>query len=54
MTFKKYSIKSHYKVDKLVLIIKLSHLKNVSDKLNTNKASSGIWGQNYVGQNKKS
>jgi hypothetical protein len=28
MTFKKYSIKSHYNVNKLVLIIKFSHFKN--------------------------
>jgi hypothetical protein len=37
MTFKKYSIKSHYKVNKLVRIIKISHFKNLSDNLNMNK-----------------
>jgi hypothetical protein len=39
MTFKKYSIKSHYKVNKLVRIIKISHLKNLSDVSNMNKAT---------------
>jgi hypothetical protein len=34
MTFKKYSIKSHYKVNKLVRIIKISHFKNLSVNLN--------------------
>ena len=37
MTFRKYCIKSHYKVNKLVRIIKISHLKNLSDNLNMNK-----------------
>ena len=32
MTFKKYSIKSHYKVNKLVRIIKISHFKRVSSQ----------------------
>jgi hypothetical protein len=39
MTFKKYSIKTHYKVNKLVRIIKISHLKNLSDNLNINKTT---------------
>ena len=39
MTFKKYSIKSHYKVNKLVRIIKISHFKNLSDNLNMNKTT---------------
>jgi hypothetical protein len=39
MTFKKYSIKSHYKVNKLVRIIKFSHFKNLSDNLNMNKTT---------------
>jgi hypothetical protein len=33
MTFKKYSIKSHYKVNKLVRIKKISNLKNLSDNV---------------------
>jgi hypothetical protein len=37
VTFKKYSIKTHYKVNKLVRIIKISHFKNLSDNLNMNK-----------------
>ena len=37
MTFKKYSIKSDYKVNKLVRIKKLNLLKNVSEVSNTNK-----------------
>jgi hypothetical protein len=39
MTFKKYSIKSHYKVNKLVRIKKISNLKNLSDNLNMNKTT---------------
>jgi hypothetical protein len=39
MTFKKYSIKTHYKVNKLVRIIKFSHFKNLSDNLNMNKTT---------------
>jgi hypothetical protein len=39
MTFKKYSIKSHNKVNKLVRIIKFSHFKNLSDNLNMNKTT---------------
>jgi hypothetical protein len=39
MTFKKYSIKSHYKVNKLVQIIKISKIKNLSDNLNMNKTT---------------
>jgi hypothetical protein len=39
MTFKKYSIKSHYKVNKLVRIIKFSYFKNLSDNLNMNKTT---------------
>jgi hypothetical protein len=37
MTFEKYSIKTQYKVNKLVRIIKISHFKNLSDSLNMNK-----------------
>ena len=39
MTFKKYSIKSDYKVNKLVQIKKLNLLKNVSEVSNTNKTT---------------
>jgi hypothetical protein len=39
MTFKKYSIKTHYKVNKLVRIIKISHFKNLRDNLNMNKTT---------------
>jgi hypothetical protein len=39
MTFKKYSIKSHYKVNKLVRIIKFSHFKNLSDISSMNKTT---------------
>ena len=39
MTFKKYSIKTHYKVNKLVRIKKISHFKNLSDNLNMNKTT---------------
>jgi hypothetical protein len=39
MTFKKYSIKTHYKVDKLVQIIKISHFKNLSENLNMNRTT---------------
>jgi hypothetical protein len=39
MTFKKYSIKSHYKVNKLVRIKKFSHFKNLSDISNMNKTT---------------
>jgi hypothetical protein len=39
MAFKKYSIKSHYKVNKLVRIIKFSHFKHLSDNLNMNKTT---------------
>jgi hypothetical protein len=39
MTFKNKIIKSHYKVNKLVRIIKISHFKNLSDNLNTNKTT---------------
>jgi predicted RNA-binding protein len=42
MTFKKYSIKSHYKVNKLVRIIKISHFKNLSDNLNMKKYFSKL------------
>ena len=34
MTFKKYSIKSHYKVNKLVRIKKNTLLKNLSEVFN--------------------
>ena len=37
MTFKKYSIKSYYKVHKLVRIKKLNIFKNSSEVSNTNK-----------------
>jgi hypothetical protein len=43
VTFKKYSIKSHYKVNKLVRIIKFSHFKNLSDNLNMNKTTKGFF-----------
>jgi hypothetical protein len=39
MTFKKYSIKSHYKGNKLVRIIKFSHFKQLSDNLNMKKTT---------------
>jgi hypothetical protein len=39
MTFRKYSIKSHNKVNKLVRIIKFSYFKNLSDNLNMNKTT---------------
>ena len=39
MTFKKYSIKSHYKVNKLVRIIKISHFKNLSEVSSMNKTT---------------
>jgi hypothetical protein len=39
MTFKKYSIKSHYKVNKLVRIKKLPLFKNLSEVLNMNKTT---------------
>ena len=37
MTFKKYSIKSHYKVNKLVRIKKLNLFKKLSEVSNMNK-----------------
>ena len=43
MNFKKYSIKSHYKVNKLVRIIKISHFKNLSDNLNMNKITKVLF-----------
>ena len=39
MTFKKYSIKSHNKVNKLVRIKKNTLLKNLSEVSNTNKTT---------------
>ncbi len=39
MTFKKYSIKSHYKVNKLVRIKKFNLFKNMSGASNTNKTT---------------
>ena len=39
MTFKKYSIKSDYKVNKLVRIKKLNLFKNLSEVSNTNKTT---------------
>jgi hypothetical protein len=42
MNFKKYSIKSHYKVNKLVRIIKFSHFTNLSDNLNMNKTDNKL------------
>ncbi len=39
MTFKKYSIKSDYKVNKLVRIKKLNIFKNFSEVSNTNKTT---------------
>jgi hypothetical protein len=49
MTFKKYSIKSHYKVNKLVRIIKISRFKNLSDNLNMNKTTKVFFlnGRNF-------
>jgi hypothetical protein len=47
MTFKKYSIKSHYKVNKLVRIIKISHFKNLSDNLNMNKTTK-VFGKKFL------
>ncbi len=39
MTFKKYSIKSDYKVNKLVRIKKFNIFKNLSEVSNTNKTT---------------
>ncbi len=39
MTFKKYSIRSDYKVNKLVRIKKLNLFKNLSEVSNTNKTT---------------
>ena len=39
MTFKKYSIKSHYKVNKLVRIKKLTIFKNLIEVSNTNETT---------------
>ena len=39
MTFKKYSIKSDYKVNKLVRIIKLNLFKNLSEVSSMNKTT---------------
>ena len=39
MTFKKYSIKSDYKVNKLVRIKKLTLFKNLSEVSKTNKTT---------------
>ncbi len=39
MTFKKYSIKSDYKVNKLVRIKKFNLFKNISEASNTNKTT---------------
>ena len=39
MTLKKYSIKTDYKVNKLVRIKKLNLFKNVSEVSNTNKTT---------------
>ena len=39
MTFKKYTIKSDYKVNKLVRIKILNYFKNLSEVSNTNKTT---------------
>ena len=43
MTFKKYSIKSHYKVNKLVRIKKLNLFKNLIEVSNTNETTKVLF-----------
>ena len=43
MTFKKYSIKSHYKVNELVRIKKLTIFKNLIEVSNTDETTKVIF-----------